>query len=92
MCLAVPGRVLEIYHEDDLRMGRIDFSGTVNRVCLDFVPEVQEGQYVIVHAGFAISLLDEDEAQQSLRTLEEFSRTSEGEAASETISASSTED
>ncbi len=69
MCLAVPGRILEVYQEEGLKMGRIDFAGTVNRACLDFVPEAGTGQYVIVHAGFAISMLNEEEAQESLKAL-----------------------
>jgi len=66
MCLAIPGKVLEIYEEDGLRMGLIDYSGTRNRTCLEYVPETGVGQYVIVHAGFAISVLDEEEARISL--------------------------
>jgi hydrogenase expression/formation protein HypC len=77
MCLAVPGRVLEVYEEEGLRMGRIDFSGMVNRSCLEYVPEAQVGQYVIVHAGFAISLLDEEEARKSFEAWDELSRSVE---------------
>jgi hydrogenase expression/formation protein HypC len=65
MCLAVPGKVKKIYEESGLKMGEIDYSGTVNSVCLEYVPEVVVGQYVIVHAGFAISILNEEEAQKS---------------------------
>jgi hydrogenase expression/formation protein HypC len=65
MCLAVPGKVIKIYDEGGLKMGEIDYSGTVNSVCLEYVPEVEIGQYVIVHAGFAISVLDETEAQKT---------------------------
>ena len=65
MCLAVPGKVIKIYDEGGLKMGEIDYSGTVNSVCLEYVPEVETGQYVIVHAGFAISVLDEEEAQKT---------------------------
>ena len=79
MCLAVPGRILKIYQEEGLSMGRIDFAGTVNRICLDFVPEAVKGQYVIVHAGFAISVLNEEEAQESLRALKDFAETHEEE-------------
>jgi len=64
MCLAVPGKVTELYEENGLLMGNVDFSGTVNITCMAYVPEVKEGQYVIVHAGFAISILDEAEAQE----------------------------
>ena len=66
MCLAVPGRVEEIDCADGLRTGRVNFGGVVKRVCLDFVPEVEVGAYVIVHVGFAISQIDEETAQQTL--------------------------
>ena len=66
MCLAIPGKIVEIYKENDLLMGRIDYSGALNQACLEYVPEAVVGNYVIVHAGFAISLLDEQEALQSL--------------------------
>jgi len=69
MCLAIPGRVEEIAEENGLRMGRVNFGGVVKRVCLDYVPEVVVGDYTIVHVGFALSKIDEEEA---LRTLEEF--------------------
>jgi hydrogenase expression/formation protein HypC len=69
MCLAVPGKVLEIYEENGLLMGKIEYSGVVNRACLAYVPEVLAGQFVIVHAGFAITAMDEEEARVSLEAL-----------------------
>lgn len=66
MCLAVPGRVEEIDSVDGLRMGRVNFGGVVKRVCLDFMPKMKIGAYVIVHAGFAISEIDEETAQKTL--------------------------
>ncbi len=66
MCLAIPGKVIEIYKDNGLRMGKIDYGGTVQEACLEYCPEVEIGQYAIVHAGFAISILDEEEAQASL--------------------------
>jgi len=74
MCLAIPGKLLEIFEENGLRMGRIDYSGTLKEACLEYVPEAGIGQYVIVHAGFAISLLDEEEALNSLDALQELAR------------------
>ncbi len=65
MCLAIPGKVLEIYDENGLKMGRIDYAGTVNTACLEYVPEIKIGEYAIVHAGFAISIVDEEEAQKT---------------------------
>jgi len=64
MCLAIPGKVVDLYTENDLLMGKVDFSGTVNVTCMAYVPEVKLGQYVIVHAGFAISILNEEEANE----------------------------
>ena len=65
MCLAIPGKLLEVFEENGLKMGNIDFSGSVSKACLEYVPEIEVGQYTIVHAGFALSILNEDEAQES---------------------------
>ncbi|WP_456408478.1 HypC/HybG/HupF family hydrogenase formation chaperone [Caldithrix abyssi] len=72
MCLAIPGKVIEIFDEGGLKMGKIDYSGTINKACLAYVPEVEVGQYVIVHAGFAISVMDEDEAEEVFQTFDEM--------------------
>jgi len=69
MCLAIPGRVEEITEEAGLRVGRVNFGGVVKRVCLDYVPELEVGDYTIVHVGFALSKIDEETAQ---KTLEDF--------------------
>jgi hydrogenase expression/formation protein HypC len=66
MCLAVPGRVVEIRVEDDTRMGKVDFGGVIKDVCLAYLPDLQVGEYTIVHVGFALQRLDEQSAQQSL--------------------------
>jgi len=62
MCLGIPGRVVDTYREDDVLMGRVDFGGVSKRVCLEHVPEVRPSDYVLVHVGFALSLIDEAEA------------------------------
>ena len=72
MCLAVPGKVVETYREHDVLMGKVDFGGVFKRVCLDHVPDVRVGQYVIVHVGFALSVIDEEEAQQVFSFLEKM--------------------
>jgi hydrogenase expression/formation protein HypC len=72
MCLGIPGRVVEMFPEHGLRMGKVDFSGVIKRVCLEHVPEVKIGEYVIVHVGFALSTLDEAEAQRVLDFLQEI--------------------
>jgi hydrogenase expression/formation protein HypC len=72
MCLAIPGRVEEIAVESGIRMGRVNFGGIVKRVCLDCVPEVEVGDYTIVHAGFAISKVDAETAEQTLEDLRQI--------------------
>ncbi len=69
MCLAVPGKIIEIYEAGGLKMAKLDYGGVVREACLAYVPEAQLGEYAIVHVGFALSILDEEEA---LKTLEAF--------------------
>jgi hydrogenase expression/formation protein HypC len=72
MCLAVPGKILSIENEDSLmRLGRVSFGGVARNVNLAYVPEARVGDYVIVHAGFALNVLDEEDARQ---VLEDFRR------------------
>jgi hydrogenase expression/formation protein HypC len=66
MCLAVPGKVVEIREQDGTRMGKVDFGGVIKDVCLAYLPDLQVGEYTIVHVGFALQRLDEESAQQSL--------------------------
>ena len=66
MCLAVPGKILKIYQNNSTKMGVVDFSGVELDVCLEAVPDAVVGNYVIVHAGFAISTLTDEEAQETL--------------------------
>jgi len=81
MCLAVPGRILEIVGDDPvLRTGKVDFAGIVKQVSLAFVPEAHVGEFVLVHVGFAIEVLDEAEANQVFEYLREMGDLSELEA------------
>lgn len=84
MCLAVPGKITTITGDEPLsRMGKIDFGGILKEASLAYVPEAKVGDYVIVHVGFAISRLDEAEANQVfeyLRQMEDLSELSEGES------------
>ena len=66
MCLAIPGKVEEITNDGLIRMGRVNFGGIVKSVCLDYVPEIEVGDYTLVHVGFAISKIDEETAEQTL--------------------------
>ena len=72
MCLAVPGKVLDCDETSGMREGRVQFAGIVRRVRLDFVPEAEVGDYVMVHVGFAISRLDTAEAERTLALLSEM--------------------
>jgi hydrogenase expression/formation protein HypC len=77
MCLGIPGKVVETYREHDVLMGKVDFGGVFKRVCLDHVPEVETGQYVIVHVGFALSVVDEGEAKQIFSFLDKMNELGE---------------
>jgi hydrogenase expression/formation protein HypC len=70
MCLAIPGKILDISRKDGVCAGRVEFGGIVNQVCLDFVPEAEVGDYVVVHVGFAISRVDREEAERTYQLLE----------------------
>ncbi len=72
MCLGVPGKVNEIYEANGLKMGKVDFGGVKREVCLEYVPEVEIGQYVIVHVGFAINMISEEEAEETLDLLRQI--------------------
>lgn len=72
MCLAIPGKVLQKEEREGALIGRVDFGGITREVQLDFVPEVEVGEYVIVHVGFALSRLDAEEAERTLEILKEM--------------------
>lgn len=74
MCLGIPGRVVETYREHDVLMGKVAFADVFKRVCLEHVPDVRVGEYVIVHVGFALSRIDEAEAQRVFAYLEEMNQ------------------
>jgi hydrogenase expression/formation protein HypC len=77
MCLAIPGKVIEIFEAQGLRMARADFGGTIRKVCLEHLPEAGLGDYVLVHVGFALSRVDPDEAQRTYRFLQELGQLDE---------------
>ena len=72
MCLGVPGKIIEIYADHVLRMCKIDFGGVVREVCIETLPEAQPGDYTIVHAGFALNLLSEEDALETLDLLRQI--------------------
>jgi hydrogenase expression/formation protein HypC len=77
MCLGVPGKITEIYEANGLKMGKIDFGGVSREACLAYIPDVEVGEYCIIHVGFAISKLSEAEAMETLQLLQEISNLDE---------------
>jgi hydrogenase expression/formation protein HypC len=80
VCLGIPGKILETYDSQGLRMAKVQFGGIVRDACLEYVPESVTGDYVIVHVGFAISKVNQEEAARTYRLLEEMGQLSELEA------------
>ena len=72
MCLGIPGKVVEVYTQNDLPMGKVEFGGIVKDVCLAYEPEAQPGEYVLVHVGFAISRINEAEANEIVSYLQQI--------------------
>ncbi len=72
MCLGVPGKIIEIYENAGMSMGKIDFGGVTREVCLAYVPEAKIGDYAMIHVGFALNLMSEAEAQESLDLLRQI--------------------
>ena len=72
MCLGVPGKIIDMYEANGLQMGQVDFGGVTREICLAYVPDAQIGQYTIVHVGFALNILDEAEALETLQLLREI--------------------
>lgn len=78
MCLAIPGKLIEITDDGHgLRMGRANFGGIVKQICLEYTPEAREGDYVLVHVGFALNLVDEAEAERTYAALKELQQLDE---------------
>ena len=77
MCLGVPGKIVEIEEKNGLKMAKVDFGGIFREACLDYVPEAKVGEYCIIHVGFAISLVSESEAMETLDLLKQISNIEE---------------
>lgn len=77
MCLGIPGKIIEIYEVNSIRMAKIDFGGVIREACVEAIPEARTGDYAIIHAGFAISLLSEQEALETLQLLREIATSEE---------------
>ena len=77
MCLGIAGKLVELYEQDGLPMGKVEFGGIVRETCLAYTPEAEVGEYVIVHVGFAISVVDEEEAMQVFEYLKQMDELAE---------------
>jgi hydrogenase expression/formation protein HypC len=78
VCLAIPGKLIEVTEDPQgVRMGKANFGGIVKQVCLEYTPEANTGDYVLVHVGFALSKVDEDEAARTYQLLEEMAQLAE---------------
>jgi hydrogenase expression/formation protein HypC len=77
MCLAIPGKVVETFSRNDMHMARVQFGGIIREACLEYVPETQTGEYVLVHVGFAISRVDEEEAHRTYQALADLDQLTE---------------
>ncbi|MEW6160634.1 MAG: HypC/HybG/HupF family hydrogenase formation chaperone [Verrucomicrobiota bacterium] len=77
MCLGIPGKLISIYREKDLLMGRVDFNGVIKRACLELIPDVGVGEFVLVHVGFALARIDEVEAARVFEFLESVNQLDE---------------
>lgn len=72
MCLGVPGKIVDVYEKNGLNMAKVDFGGIFREACLSYVPEAKVGEYCIIHVGFAISLLSEKDAMETLELLRQM--------------------
>jgi hydrogenase expression/formation protein HypC len=77
VCLGIPGKILERFESQGLPMAKIEFGGIVREACLQCIPEARVGDYVLVHVGFAITKMDEEEAARTYRLLEEMGQLNE---------------
>jgi hydrogenase expression/formation protein HypC len=80
MCLAIPGKITEIYTANGMRMAKVDFGGVLRETCLEALPEAKLGDYVIVHAGFALNTLSEKEALETLEIFREMDALADAES------------
>ncbi len=72
MCLGIPAKVIELYEKDGMKMARVDFGGAIKEACMEYLPEVKVGDYTIIHVGFGLSILDEQEALETMELLRQI--------------------
>jgi hydrogenase expression/formation protein HypC len=72
MCLGIPAKVIELYEANGMKMAKVDFGGAIKEACMEYLPEVKVGDYTIVHVGFGLSILDEQEAMETMALLKQI--------------------
>jgi hydrogenase expression/formation protein HypC len=72
MCLGIPAKVLELYETNSIQMGKVDFGGVIKEICMAYVPEVKVGDYTLIHVGFALNIIDEQEAMETMELLQQI--------------------
>ena len=72
MCLGIPAKVIELYETNGMKMARVDFGGVIKEACMEYLPEVKLGDYTIIHVGFGLSILDEQEALETMELLKQI--------------------
>jgi hydrogenase expression/formation protein HypC len=72
MCLGIPAKVIELYQSNGMKMARVDFGGVIKEACMEYLPEIKVGDYTIVHVGFGLSILDEQEARETMELLRQI--------------------
>ena len=72
MCLGIPAKIIELYESNGMKMAKVDFGGVIKEACMEYLPEAKLGDYTIVHGGFGLSILDEQEAMETLDLLKQI--------------------
>jgi hydrogenase expression/formation protein HypC len=78
VCLGIPAKVIELYEANGMKMARVDFGGVLKEACMEYLPEVKVGDYTIIHVGFGLSILDEQEALETMELLKQIETLSDG--------------
>jgi hydrogenase expression/formation protein HypC len=72
MCLGIPAKVIELYETNGMKMAKVDFGGVIKEACMEYLPEIKLGDYAIIHVGFGLSILDEQEAMETMDLLKQI--------------------
>ena len=79
MCLGIPGKVVELYETNGMKMARIDFSGVIKEACMEYLPDIKIGDYTLIHVGFGLSIIDETEALETMQLFTQIAAMGEEE-------------